>query len=246
MEIDGRVALVTGAGAGAGRGIAHALAARGAIVAVADLDVEAGLATVTAIEAAGGRAGFVRADMTVPADVAGMVAYAGRLAGAGPHVLVNNAGGGGHVPPHFPDAEPAQWGATLDLNLRGPMLAAQLCLEPMRRAGGGAVVNVASSSGLGLGGHPSPEYAAAKAGLIRFTATLAGLAGVRVNCVVPDWILTERAQADIARMTPAELPPAPVPIPVAEVAAGVLELIADDALAGRVMVIDPGVPRRLL
>ena len=115
--------------------------------------------------------------MTVAADVAGMIAYAGRLAGAGPHVLVNNAGGGGHVPPHFPDAEPAQWGATLDLNLRGPMLATQLCLEPMRRAGGGAVVNVASSAGLGLGGHPSPEYAAAKAGLIRFTATLAGLAG---------------------------------------------------------------------
>ena len=246
MEIDGRVALVTGAGAGAGRGIAHALAARGAIVAVADLDVEAGLATVTAIEAAGGRAGFVRVDMTVAAEVAGMIAYAGRLAGAGPHVLVNNAGGGGHVPPHFPEAEPAQWGATLDLNLRGPMLATQICLEPMRRAGGGAVVNVASSAGLGLGAHPSPEYAAAKAGLIRLTATLAGLAVVRVNCVVPDWILTERAQADIARMTPAERAAAPVPIPVAEVAAGVLELIADDALAGRVMVIDPGVPRRLL
>jgi NAD(P)-dependent dehydrogenase (short-subunit alcohol dehydrogenase family) len=126
------------------------------------------------------------------------------------------------------------------------MLATQLCLEPMRRAGGGAIVNVASSAGLGLGGHPSPEYAAAKAGLIRLTATLAGLAAVRVNCVVPDWILTERAQAELARMTPAERAAAPVPIPVAEVAAVVLELIADDALAGRVAVLAPGAPRRLL
>jgi NAD(P)-dependent dehydrogenase (short-subunit alcohol dehydrogenase family) len=89
------------------------------------------------------------------------------------------------------------------------MLATQLCLGPMRRACGGAVVNVASSAGLGLGVHVSPEYAAAKAGLIRFTATLAQLDGVRVNCVVPDWILTERAQAELARMTPAERPRRP-------------------------------------
>jgi NAD(P)-dependent dehydrogenase (short-subunit alcohol dehydrogenase family) len=239
MDLDGAVAIVTGAAVGTGRAIAERLAAEGADVVVADVDEGEGGETVARI--GDGRARFVRADMLDAADVEALIASADGL-----RVLVNNAGGGGHIPPHFPDATPAQWGATLDLNLRGPMLAAQLCLEPMRRAGGGAVVNVASSAGLGLGGHPSPEYAAAKAGLIRFTATLAGLAGVRVNCVVPDWILTERAQADIARMTPAERAAAPVPIPVAEVAAGVLELIADDALAGRVMVIDPGVPRRLL
>jgi NAD(P)-dependent dehydrogenase (short-subunit alcohol dehydrogenase family) len=77
------------------------------------------------------------------------------------------------VPPHFPDASPAQWGATLDLSLRGAMLATQLVLEPMRRAGGGAVLNVASTAGPGLAAYVSPEYGAAKAGLIRFTATVA-------------------------------------------------------------------------
>ena len=106
------------------------------------------------------------------------------------------------MPPHFPDATPAQWSATLALNLRGAMLATQLALAPMRAAGGGAVVNVASSAGLGGGAAPSPEYGAAKAGLIRFTTSLADLRermGVRVTCVVPDWILTERAQGGAGR-----------------------------------------------
>ena len=61
-----------------------------------------------------------------------------------------------------------------------------------------------------------------------------------MNCVVPDWILTERAQAELARMTPADRAAAPTPIPVAEVAAAVLELIADDGLAGRVAVLGAG------
>jgi NAD(P)-dependent dehydrogenase (short-subunit alcohol dehydrogenase family) len=81
----------------------------------------------------------------------------------GPHILVNNAGGGGHVGPHFPDAGPADWGATLDLKLRGRMLATQLALEPMRR-GGGAIVNIASTAGLGFAPYQSPEYGAAKPG----------------------------------------------------------------------------------
>jgi hypothetical protein len=89
-------------------------------------------------------------------------------------ILVNNAGGGGHVEPHFPMAEPEEWGATLDLNLRGAMLATQLALEQMARGGGGAIVNIASTAGLGLEPYHSPEYAAAKAGLIRFTSALAG------------------------------------------------------------------------
>jgi NAD(P)-dependent dehydrogenase (short-subunit alcohol dehydrogenase family) len=62
---------------------------------------------------------------------------------AEPAILVNNAGSGAHIPSHFPEASPEQWRATRDLNLRVPMLATQLALEPMRRAGGGAIVNVA-------------------------------------------------------------------------------------------------------
>jgi NAD(P)-dependent dehydrogenase (short-subunit alcohol dehydrogenase family) len=248
MRIDGEVALVTGAAAGTGRAIARRLAAGGALVVVADVDDRGGRDTVRAIEAAGGSASYVRTDVTDDDDVRAMVAFADRGRG-GPRVLVNNAGGGGHVEPHFPDATPAQWGATLDLNLRGAMLATQLVLEPMRAAGGGAVVNVASTAGLEFGDYVSPEYGAAKAGLIRFSSSLAHLRerlGVRVNCVVPDWIATERAQDELERMTPAERAAAPVPVAMDDIADAVVELARDDGLAGRVMVLRGGEPRRLI
>jgi len=129
------------------------------------------------------------------------------------------------------------------------MLATQLALEQMRLAGGGAVVNVASTSGLSFGPYASPEYGAAKAGLIRFTSSLADLnerMNVRVNCVVPDWIATERALEELAQMTPSEQSAAPTPIPPEKVAQAVVELVCDERLAGRVMVKWPGEPARLL
>jgi NAD(P)-dependent dehydrogenase (short-subunit alcohol dehydrogenase family) len=245
MEIGGKLAIVTGAGAGTGRVIALRLAAEGAEVVVADVDPRGGEKTVAAIARSGGDARFVRADVRATEDVRGMIA----AAAPGPQIVVNNAGGGGHVEPHFPDADPDDWGATLDLNLRGAMLATQLALEPMRRGGGGAVVNIASTAGLGFRPYQSPEYGAAKAGLIRFTSSLAGLRermNVRVNCVVPDWIETDRAKRELARMTPAERAAAPAPIPPEAVADAVVELIRDDALAGRIAVLWPGEPRHLI
>lgn len=246
MEVRGSVALVTGAAAGTGREISLRLGADGALVVVADIDPQAGQETARAIEAQGGSACFVRADVTSGDDVRRMVAFAEQELG-GPQILVNNAGGGGHVEPHFPDADPEQWQATLDLNLRGAMLATQLALGPMRLGGGGVVVNIASTAGLGFGPYVSPEYAAAKAGLIRFTSSLAGLRermNVRVNCVVPDWIATERAREELARMTPAQR--APAPRPPEEVAGAVVEFVRDEGLTGRVMVMWPGEPARLL
>ena len=213
MELRGRVALVTGAAAGTGRAIARRLAREGAAVVVADVDESAGRATAGAI---GGT--FVRADMTDPGDVRAMVAAADGLA-----LLVNNAGGGGHVPPHFPEATPEQWGATLDLNLRGPMLATQFAIAAMPE--GGAVVNVASTAGVADEPYQSPEYGAAKAGLIRFSTALAVHGRVRVNCVVPGWIATERDPE--------------APIPMDAVAQAVVDLATDDGAAGRVTVIDP-------
>ena len=212
MELRDRVALVTGAAAGTGRAIATALADEGARVVVADVDEAGGTRTADEIGGA-----FVRADMTEPGDVERMVAAAqGHLA-----LLVNNAGGGGHVPPHFPEASPEQWGFWLDLNLRGPMLATQLAMRAM--PDGGAVVNIASMSGIEDEPYVSPEYGAAKAGLIRFTTALAEHGGVRVNCVVPGWIATERAPE--------------APIPMDAVARAVIELATDGAAAGRVTVL---------
>jgi NAD(P)-dependent dehydrogenase (short-subunit alcohol dehydrogenase family) len=221
VEVAGRVALVTGAGVGTGRAIALALATAGADVVASDVEGDDGRRTAADC---GERARFVPADLTDPGDVRRLIDD------ARPTILVNNAGGGGHIPPHFPDATPEQWGATLDLNLRAPMLATQLAVAHMRRAGGGAVVNIASTAGLVHEPYQSPEYGAAKAGLIRFTSSLAELEGVRVNCVVPDWVATER-------LTPAERASTPPPIPLETVAGAVLHLIRDDTLSGRALVI---------
>ena len=194
----------------------------------------------------GSSAAFVRADARVGSDVERVIAFAVERFG-GLDVLVNNAGGWGAA--NFPAATPFAWGATLDLNLRAPMLATQLALEPMGSRGGGAVVNVASTAGLGLAPYASPEYGAAKAGLIRFTASVAGLReemGVRVNCVVPDWIGLDRAHAELAAMSPAERASAPPFVDPDDVAETVLWLARDDSLAGQVVVMRGGEPRRLL
>lgn len=119
------------------------------------------------------------------------------------------------------------------------MLATQLALEPMRRAGGGVVVNVASIAGLGLEPYQSPEYGAAKAGLIRFTSAIGDLEGVRVNCIAPDWVATER-------VTAAERAALPPPIPLEDVVAATFMLIRDETLAGRVLVLGRGETPRLL
>ena len=241
MELARSIAVVTGAAVGTGPAVALRLAAEGAAVVVADVDGEEASRTCSLVREGGGRAEPVVADLRSPAGVAAVVEAADRFGGL--DVLVNNAGGGGHVPPHFPDAGPDEWGALLDLNLRAPMLATQLALP--RMAGRGVVVNVASTAGLGTAGYASPEYAAAKAGLIRFTTSLTGLpqrAGVRVTCVVPDWVATERAQRELAGMTPAERAAAPEPIPLDRLTSAVVRLVTDDALDGTVLVLRPGEP----
>ena len=238
MEIEGKVVLVTGAGAaGTGRAIARALAERGAAVVVNDLDTEGGAETIRLIEKAGGKAAFVRADMTREDEIQAAIRFAAETFG-GLDILVNNAGG--TPKPHFPDAPVEHWSRTLDLNLRGPMLAIQHALPEMRRRGGGAVVNISSVAGIGWQPHSSPEYSAAKAGLARLTATLAPLAErdrVRVNCIVPNWIGTAEVLAEIEAMTPEERAEVPeVPTTPEEIAELAIDLIEDEGLAGRVFV----------
>ena len=238
--------MVTGGGAETGREIALRLAADGALVVVADIELAAAEETVSAIEEQGGHAAAIEADVTDDGDLRRMIEFAGRD-GGGPHVLVNNAGGWGEA--NYLEATPEQWSVTLDLNLRGPMLATQLALEPMRAAGGGVVVNIASTAGISTDAYASPEYGAAKAGLIRFTTALGDLRermNVRVNCVVPDWIATNRARGELERMTAAERAAAGPLVPMADVAAAVMAFVSDDELAGRVVLLRGGRPRRFL
>jgi NAD(P)-dependent dehydrogenase (short-subunit alcohol dehydrogenase family) len=247
MEISGRVALVTGAGAGIGRATALRLAREGALVGVADVDDRHGEETVREIEAEAGRAASVHVDVAREADVRAMADFALSTFG-GLDILVNNAGI--VVNPAFPDAEPEAWMRVLDVNLRGPMLGTFYAIGAMRERGGGAVVNVASLAGVGLGPHSAPEYAATKAGVVRFSAALAPLReslGVRVNCICPDWVDTPMSRRTRARLTPEE-EAATVPagiLPPEEIADAAVELIRDDSLAGRVMACWCDQPRSL-
>jgi len=242
VDLAGRVAIVTGGAAGLGAVIARRLAGEGCSVVVADLDSGS-----WAAREEDSRLAFVRCDVRVGADVERAVAFAVERFG-GLDVLVNNAGGVSRGA-QWPEASALEWRATLDLNLTAPMLATQLALEPMRARGAGAVVNIASSAGLGLGQYDSPEYGAAKAGLIRFTASVAGLresVGVRVNCVAPHWIGLERAHAELAAMSPEERAAAPPFVDPEEIAEVVVWLVRDDSLAGRVVEMRGGSDRRLL
>jgi NAD(P)-dependent dehydrogenase (short-subunit alcohol dehydrogenase family) len=242
VELRGAVAIVTGGAAGLGEFVVRRLVGEDALVVAVDVDDGA-----LAARELGSRVEFVRGDVRVGADVERVIAFAVQRFG-GLDVLVNNAGGVSRGA-QWPDASALEWRATLDLNLTGPMLATQLALEPMRARGGGAVVNIASSAGLGLAPYDSPEYGAGKAGLIRFTASVASLResmGVRVNCIAPHWIGLERAHEELAAMSAEERAAAPPFVDPEAIADAVVWLVRDESLAGRVVEMRGGEARRLL
>jgi NAD(P)-dependent dehydrogenase (short-subunit alcohol dehydrogenase family) len=236
VEIRGKTAVVTGGARGIGRAIVERLTEEGANVLVADLESPDGAA-------------FVRTDVTREEDVEQMIAEAERRFG-GLDILVNNAGG--YREPLFPDGPIEHWTRNLDLNLRSAMLGIHFAVGSMAKRGGGAIVNIASTAGLSLAPHPGPEYAIAKAGVMRLTACLAPLGerGIRVNCVCPHTAATEavRREVDQLRREGRELPPAlaGVLLEPEEVAAAVVELIGDETLAGRIMLCVGGERARLL
>ena len=248
MDLEGKVALVTGAGAGIGRAAALRLAREGAAVVAADVDEDAGVGTVGEIGSRGGRAAFVLADVTSEADVSGMVAFAEEEFG-GLDVLVNNAGG--VEEPYFPEGDPAHWGRAIDLNLRATMLGIHFGVRAMKRRGGGAVVNISSMGGVGFQPYDIPEYGAAKAGVMRLTASLATLqerSGIRVNCICPGWVDTPASRRTRAGMSPQErkdLVP-PVLLTPEEITDAIVMFVEDESMAGRVMIWEEGTPWQIV
>jgi len=246
VEIQGVAAVVTGGASGLGEVLSQRLAGLGAHVVVADIDAEACERAVAGIQAGGGLASAAVVDVRDDAAIAVLVEDVAGIAPNGLRVWVNNAGGWTEGDAQFPDAPIADWSRSVDLNLRAPMVAIQAVRAEMRRAGGGVIVNVASIAGTGTGSYGSPEYAAAKAGLIRLTSALGGLAatdGVRVNCVVPDWIGLPRAHDELAAMSEAERAGVPPLIPPDQVADTVVSLIFDDRMVGRAVVLQKSRPR---
>jgi 3-oxoacyl-[acyl-carrier protein] reductase len=192
FDLSGRGALVTGASSGIGAATAIRLAALGAHVAIGYHDNEAGARQAhDAISAAGGRAVVFRADVRKVDEIRGLVDRAAEALGA-IDILVNNAGS---LVARFPirDLTEAGWHDVLTLNLTSAVFAAQAVAASMIARRRGAIVNLASVAGHTGGGPGAGPYAAAKAGLVAFTKSLAkemAPHNVRVNAVSPGVIDT--------------------------------------------------------
>jgi 3-oxoacyl-[acyl-carrier protein] reductase len=192
FDLLGRGALITGASSGIGAATAIRLAELGAHVAIGYHDNEAGArATKDAIAAAGGRAVVFQADVRKVDEIRGLVDRAADAIG-GVDILVNNAGS---LVARFPirDLTEAGWQDVLTLNLTSAVFASQAVAPAMIGRRRGAIVNLGSIAGHNGGGPGAGPYAAAKAGLVAFTKSLAKeLAphGVRVNAVSPGVIDT--------------------------------------------------------
>jgi len=193
MNLEGKVAIVTGGARGIGAGIARCLAAAGARIGLIDLDgAEAETTAASLGTKSVGVAADVSQELAVKAATDQIVAELGRL-----DILVNNAGGGG---PHaatsignpFTNVDQAGWDDTLAVNLRTTFAATKAAVPHLQRAGSGSIVNIASIAGL----IPSvfiPAYSAAKAGVIGLTRTLADELAqhdVRVNAICPGYLWT--------------------------------------------------------
>jgi 2-hydroxycyclohexanecarboxyl-CoA dehydrogenase len=182
-----RVALVTGAAAGIGAACAARLARQGAAVGVLDLDAERCARTVADIEAAGGKALALGADISDRAQVTEAVAVLrDRL---GPvTIVVNNAAITGHVP--FLEMTDEEWGAVITVNLTGTFIVTQVVLPDMLAAGWGRIIN-RSSSGAQTGAANLAHYCASKGGVISLTRALAkefGPSGITANVIPPRFI----------------------------------------------------------
>jgi NAD(P)-dependent dehydrogenase (short-subunit alcohol dehydrogenase family) len=224
VRISGSAVLVTGGASGIGAAIVDELRRAGAQVVIADRDDA-----------------DVVVDLSEPGAAEQMVVQA--VARLGPlDVLVNNAGG--YRSPTYPANE--EWRATIELNLLAAMEAIKAALPALANRSG-CVVNIGSTAALGGQQYQGIEYAVAKAGLLRLTSALGTVEGVRVNCVCPHTVATEAVLRDLESRSLVEIaPPPPTILAVEEVVGAVRQLIEDDSLAGRVLLLVGGEEPRYL
>lgn len=192
MRLDGKVALITGAGGQIGRAAAELFAAEGARVVVADAIEAAGRATVEAIRAAGNEAAFVAVDVSVSSEVEAMVRFAVDTYG-GLHVLYNNAG---ILPPDDGatlETPEDTWDRVMAVNLKGVWLCCRHGIPAMLASGGGSIINVASLVALMGSAVPQIAYTASKGGVLSMSREIAveyARQGIRVNALCPGPIQT--------------------------------------------------------
>jgi 3-hydroxybutyrate dehydrogenase len=192
--LQGKTALVTGSTSGIGLGVALCLARQGANVVLNGFgEFETAKAQVSAL---GVKVGYHGADMSKPADIEAMMAYAHEQFG-GVDVLVNNAGIQ-HVA-NVEDFPVERWDAIIAINLSSTFHTTRLALPGMRAKGWGRVINIASTHGLVASAQKS-AYVAAKHGVVGFTKAAAletATTGVTVNAICPGWVLTPLVQKQV-------------------------------------------------
>jgi NAD(P)-dependent dehydrogenase (short-subunit alcohol dehydrogenase family) len=246
MRLANKVAVVTGSAGGMGEAEAKLFAQEGAKVVVADVLEAEGEAVAAAITQAGGEAVFVRLDVTSEEDwqetIGTAVARFGRL-----NILVNNAGISGSGDPDL--LSTATWDRLLDINAKGVFLGMKFAIPAMQQAGGGAIVNISSISGLIGQDYIHMGYNASK-GAVRLMTKSAAVqyakSGIRVNSVHPGMMppmRTSVASADPERRRQRlSLIPLARPGEREEVAYAVLFLASDEAsyITGAELVVDGG------
>jgi NAD(P)-dependent dehydrogenase (short-subunit alcohol dehydrogenase family) len=249
MQLDGKVAIITGAATGIGRATALLFAGEGASVVVADVNEDDAQRTVANIEDEGGSARFVQTDVSEAEDVRALMEKAAEEMG-GIDVIVNNAGAqrSGAVT----EFEESEWDLLMHVNPRSCFLGAKYGVPHLRERGGGSIVNVSSLAGL-KGGPGMTAYSASKGAIIAFTRALAEeLApdNIRANSVCPGWIDTPFNEPAIefmgGRAQQEEMVQQTVPLKrqgtPEEIAPGILYLASDASsyVTGQELVIDGG------
>jgi 2-deoxy-D-gluconate 3-dehydrogenase len=190
FQLTGKVALVTGGNGGIGLAMARSLAQAGAKVVIAGRNAAKSTAAVEALTAAGLQADSVQADVTDEAAVQAMFETVLTRHGA-LHILVNNAGTSIRRQPQ--ELSLADWQTVMDTNLTSAFLCSRAAHAPLKRAGGGKVINIGSM--LSIFGAPyASAYGASKGGVVQFTRSLATAwapDNIQANAVLPGWIDTD-------------------------------------------------------
>ncbi len=249
MRLDGKVAVITGAGGGIGRASVLRFAREGAAIVAADIDRAANEETVALVEAAGGRAAAIRVDVTVGDDVAAMIDLAetryGRL-----DILFNNAGVMLAADGDAVTTEEATIDATLAINVKGVLLGCRHGIPALRRAGGGSIINTASFVATLGAATPQIAYTASKGAVLSLTRELAVLharEGIRVNALSPGPLRTELLMKFLDTEAKRERRLVHVPMgrfgEAAEMAGAALFLASDDSsfMTGANLAVDGGI-----
>ena len=192
-RLDGKAALITGAGSGIGRATALLFSAEGAAVVAVDIDLEAVAATVAEIERAGGKAVAIHADVSKAADNEAMVATAEAAFG---HldVLFLNAGIMHSSDDDAVGTDESTWDLTMGINAKGVFLGCKYGIPALRRAGGGSIINTASFVAVMGAATPQIAYTASKGAVLAMTRELAivhAKENIRVNALCPGPLHTE-------------------------------------------------------